>query len=112
MASSQPVKPVKIEPDQVYLQISYTSSEPPSSLRLNQHANADGPEAKYLGPVGELTGEGIYQVQSTHGSPTKRDDASWVQNQKSFVDQVRRAQGVKGVTVVGPPRARQKRDEF
>ncbi|WWC72061.1 uncharacterized protein I206_106021 [Kwoniella pini CBS 10737] len=106
MTSSTPVKPIKMEPEQIYLQISYSTSQPPSEM------NKNGLEARYLGPVGELTGEGIYQVKSIKGIPTKRNDDTWKSNQDEFVNQLKKKEGVTGVNVIGQLKTRHKRDEF
>ncbi|WWC94929.1 hypothetical protein V866_001781 [Kwoniella sp. B9012] len=107
MASSSraPVKPIKLEPDQVYIHVSYSSPEPPSAISLNNV------EVKYLGPIGELSGEGIYQIQS-HGQPVKRNDESWQSSQKDLIERVKRSDGVKSVKVMDEPKQRTKRDEF
>ncbi|OCF77353.1 hypothetical protein I204_01341 [Kwoniella mangroviensis CBS 8886] len=107
MASSSkaPVKPIKLEPDQVYIHVSYSSTEPPSAVSLNNV------EAKYLGPIGELSGEGIYQIQS-HGQPVKRNDENWQNSQKDLLERVTRSEGVKSVKVMDEPKQRAKRDEF
>ncbi|WVW86216.1 hypothetical protein I302_108258 [Kwoniella bestiolae CBS 10118] len=103
-SSKAPIKPIKQEPNQVYLHVSYSSPDPPT---LPQN----GLEAKYLGPIGELSGEGIYQIQSG-GQPVKRDDQSWQNTQKDLLESVKRSEGVKSVKVLDEPRQRVKRDEF
>ncbi|WVR07637.1 hypothetical protein IAU60_004679 [Kwoniella sp. DSM 27419] len=103
-AATAPVKPVKLEPDHVYLQVSYASAQPPS-------LHHDSLDARYVGPIGELKGEGIYQVVQKDGAPVKRSE-SWHSAEKGLVDQVRRSDGVKAVKVMPELKQRQKRDEF
>ncbi|WWC91752.1 uncharacterized protein L201_006699 [Kwoniella dendrophila CBS 6074] len=106
MASKQPVKPIKLEPNQVYLHVSYSSTEPPTKV------TQDGLQAKFLGQIGELQGEGIYQIQSSQGIPVKRDEESWTNKQNDFVDMMKRNEGIDNVKIMDEPKQRGKRDEF
>ncbi|WVR00142.1 hypothetical protein IAU59_007284 [Kwoniella sp. CBS 9459] len=112
--SRAPVKPIKFEPNHIYLQVSFkpfdsSSNTPPPPSNI-AHSSLS---ANYLGPVGELNGEGIYQVvQTTDGSAVKRDTTQWIGNERDIVDAVKRSQGVKEVKVMPELKQRAKRDEF
>lgn len=105
--SKVPNKPPKIEPSHVYLQISHSPSQIPST-------SLDNPpwRLKYVGQVGELEGEGIFEVVQIDGQPVKKDENVWTQKEKILLEKVKNAVGVKSVTVLPEVRQRSKREEF
>lgn len=105
--SKAPNKPPKIEPSHVYLQISHSPSQIPST-------SLDNPpwRLKYVGQVGELEGEGIFEVVQIDGQPVKKDENVWTQKEKVLLEKVKNAVGVKSVTVLPEVRQRSKREEF
>ncbi|WVF72951.1 hypothetical protein IAT40_007769 [Kwoniella sp. CBS 6097] len=112
--SRAPVKPIKFEPNHLYLQVSFDPSTNPSQ-QLPANIAHSSLSAKYLGPVGELKGEGIYQVvQANDGSAVKRDNTGlWSsEKEKEVVEVVKRSVGIKGVKVMPELKQRAKRDEF
>ncbi|OCF44667.1 hypothetical protein I317_01554 [Kwoniella heveanensis CBS 569] len=109
-----PVKPIKFEPNHIYLQVSFDpSSSSPSKPAPPTNIVHSSLSAKYLGPVGELKGEGIYQVvQADDGSAVRRDALTWSEKEKEVVAAVKKSEGVKGVKVMPELKQRAKRDEF
>lgn len=105
--SKVPNKPPKIEPSHIYLQISHLPSQIPSTA-------LDNPpwQLKYVGQVGELEGEGIFEVVNSDGQPVKRDESLWIQGQKALVEKVKDAQGVKSVKILPEVKQRTKREEY
>ncbi|WWD19679.1 hypothetical protein CI109_104141 [Kwoniella shandongensis] len=109
VSTQTPVKPPKLEPEHVYLQISYASSEPPSSLP----GGASSPiQLKYVGPVGELKGEGIFEVITRDGGVVKRGEDIWQRGEKDVLQEVKKVEGVRSVKVMPELKQRAKRNEF
>ncbi|KAK8853262.1 hypothetical protein IAR55_003964 [Kwoniella newhampshirensis] len=104
-----PVKPPKLEPDHVYLQISYTSPDPLTTPLLQP---ASAVQVKYVGPVGELKGEGIFQVMTRDGGIVKRGEDLWQRGEQDVVQQIKKVDGVKTVKVIPELKRRAKRDEI
>lgn len=98
--------PTTLLPDRTYLAIS--SSLDPESLS----ASLQGLPVKlqYRGPVGELEGEHIFEVEGSGGAiaPTSEE---WTKRSEDVVQNVKRAQGVTGVKAL-VAKQRTKRDEF
>ncbi|OCF38077.1 hypothetical protein I316_00301 [Kwoniella heveanensis BCC8398] len=108
-----PVKPIKFEPNHIYLQVSFNPSSSSSNPVPPTNIVHSSLSAKYLGPVGELKGEGIYQVvQADDGSAVRRDALTWSEKEKEVVAAVKKSEGVKGVKVMPELKQRAKRDEF
>nr|ODN91727.1 hypothetical protein L203_00978 [Cryptococcus depauperatus CBS 7841] len=104
---STPKKPIALESSHVYLQITYSFSQPPSTSVNNPMY-----QVKYLGQVGELEDVGIFEVINLDGQPIKRSDERWAQEQDKLLDEVKMIDGVKGVLVMPQVKQRAKRDEF
>ncbi len=97
---SGPAKPPKLEPGHSYVHV--TSHFTPDAITNAISANPQY-RLKYVGPVGELKGEHIFEVQDT-GGPIERAE-------KPVLDSIRQVEGVKGVKVV-ELKQRAKREEF
>ncbi|WRT70180.1 uncharacterized protein IL334_007174 [Kwoniella shivajii] len=105
-ANQAPVKPISINPEETYIQISYTTSEPPKLAY-------QGVELEYKGPVGELKGEGIFQVlHQDNASPVKRSEELWLNKKDGLVKELKGLNGVTGVNAMGELKMRSKREEF
>lgn len=91
-------KPLRLLPDRTYIHV--TASNPPTSETQLPTPSTGGESVtiKYLGPVGELQGEHVYEVQhATSGQPLSRDDAQAVQ---AVTQAVKALDGVKGCKVL------------
>ena len=99
-----PQKPVHIQPGLSYVHISTSKSPLDISSAL-----ASNPEYKlhYLGPVGELEGEHIFEVQNAQSEVVRRDQLG----EKEVLHIVKAVDGVKGAKVL-ETKQRAKRDEF
>ncbi|WVQ74216.1 hypothetical protein IAR50_003810 [Cryptococcus sp. DSM 104548] len=102
-----PNKPLHLDPSQIYIQVSHSVSPPPP----NSISHA-GHQLRYVGQIGELEGEGVWQVVRPDGQPVKRGEEYWVKGEKSILEQVRQVEGVKGAEVMPGMKQRAKRSEF
>ncbi|ORY33420.1 hypothetical protein BCR39DRAFT_586489 [Naematelia encephala] len=97
MTTTQPAKPLHLDPENTYIQITTSPTHDPTAL------NISGPSRlQYLGPVGELKGEHIFQLQTSDGAPVKRAtiEAGEAELGKRAVEAVRAVQGVKGAKIM------------
>ena len=98
-------KPPTLLPDRAYIHVS--TSKPPESIAQSMSAHPEW-NIHYLGPVGELQGEHLFEVrQAGQSSVVER---STVQD-GDVVSAVKEATGEKGVKMV-EMKQRAKRDEF
>ncbi|TYJ54226.1 hypothetical protein B9479_005152 [Cryptococcus floricola] len=104
---SAPNKPLQLDPSQIYLQVSHSVSQPPPNP-----ITKTGHQLRYVGQVGELEGEGVWQVIRPDGQVVKRGEEDWTKGEKSVVEEVKKLQGVKGVKVMPEVKQRPKRSEF
>ncbi|RSH91903.1 hypothetical protein EHS25_009273 [Saitozyma podzolica] len=109
-------KPPALDPSNTYIHI--TSPSSPSSLSsLLSSALSALPDAgsragtlRYVGPVGELKGEHIFEVVGPDG-PVRTDSPLWKESQGGIMGSIKSAEGVKGAKVM-EMRQRAKRDEL
>jgi hypothetical protein len=105
-----------LDPSNTYIHI--TSPSSPSSLSslltsaLSALPNAGGTGGtlRYIGPVGELKDEHIFEVVGPDG-PVRRDSPLWKESQGGIMGSIKAAEGVKGAKVM-EMRQRAKRDEL
>ena len=102
-AASKPAKPPTLVPGHSYLHI--TSSHPPQRI-VDGSRPPDGLELAYVGPVGELDGEHIFEVKRSGGGVVPRGELP-----SAVVDALKAVEGVKGAKVL-EVKQRAKRDEF
>ena len=96
--------PPTVLPGKAYLHVS--TSKDPSSIASSMSNHAQW-NLHYIGPVGELSGEHLFEVQQPSGAVLER---SAVQ-ERDLVQTVKDATGVKGVKLV-EMKQRAKRDEL
>ena len=97
------VAPPVLQPGLSYLHI--TSSNDPQAI-TQSFATDSNFKISYLGPVGELKGEYIFQVEHAAGGTVKRDELP-----SDIVASVKSVDGVRGAKVL-ETKQRAKRDEF
>jgi len=96
-----PAKPPKLEDDHTYIHI--TSHSDASSLQnaISSHVGLQAIQPVYLGPVGELKGEYIFELKHAGGEePVKRSGEFWMENQVGLVKELKSLQGVKGAKLM------------
>ncbi|KAK1921955.1 hypothetical protein DB88DRAFT_375357 [Papiliotrema laurentii] len=96
-------KPVAMQPGLAYIHV--TSAQPPSTITSALSAHSQY-HLEYLGPVGELEGEHIFQVQRPDGGVVPRSELP-----EDVLSAIKTVQGVKGAKVL-ETKQRAKRDEF
>jgi hypothetical protein len=104
---AQPARPPTLLPSHLYVHVTSPSPTPPTISSLPFYPDL---AVQYVGPVGELKGEYIYEVTAA-GEAVKRDGELW---RKDGVEVIRALKGVDGVKRVEVMEVRQraKRDEF
>ncbi|GFZ48755.1 hypothetical protein JCM24511_06504 [Saitozyma sp. JCM 24511] len=115
-APGAPAKPPALDPSNTYIHI--TSPSSPSSLSslltsalsALPSAGGSGSTLRYIGPVGELRGEHIFEVVGPDG-PVRRDSPFWRESQGGIMGSIKAAEGVKGAKVM-EMKQRAKRDEL
>jgi hypothetical protein len=100
---SRPAKPLTLLPGHSYIHI--TSPHPPQRL-VEGSRPPDGLEISYVGPVGELDGEHIFEVKRPGGQVVPRGELP-----NGVVGALKAVEGVKGAKVL-EVKQRAKRDEF
>jgi len=103
--STQAKIPPALQPGLSYIHI--TSPQPPDQIQA-AIPKKDW-EIKYLGPVGELDGEHIFEVRKPSGEVVKRDELA--EGAGGVVSVLKGVQGVKAVKVL-ETKQRAKRSEF
>jgi hypothetical protein len=103
IAASKPAKPPALLPGHSYIHI--TSSQAPQRI-VDGSRPPDGLAITYVGPVGELDGEHIFEVTHAGGGVVPRGELP-----SGVVDALKAVQGVKGAKVM-EVKQRAKRDEF
>jgi hypothetical protein len=107
---SAPAKPLSLNPQTAYIHI--TSSQSPSTLAQAFDQRNSQYKLQYLGPVGELQGEHVFEVrQAGSGSILERGSALWKEGEIGILSAVKGVEGVKGAKVLDV-KQRTKRDEF
>ena len=98
-----PVKPVKLESGHTYVHV--TSAQSPNAIMSS--ANAAGiSQLKYVGPIGELDGEHIFEIIAGLGDLKSAERA-----EKPTLEAIKRIEGVKAVKSL-EVKQRAKRGEF
>lgn len=97
--------PPTLYPDRTYIAVS--SRLDPETLSAG--LNLPDMQLTYRGPVGELDGEHIFEVE--RNGPIAPDSPQWLEKRDSVVAGVKRAHGVTGVLPLGM-RQREKRVEL
>lgn len=103
LAMASPAKPLNLQPGLSYIHV--TSSQPPQAIQ--DALSHDQIKLKYLGPVGELEGEHVFEVRSPNG----QDVLPRGELPTDLVGAVKGIQGVKGAKVL-ETKQRAKREEF
>jgi hypothetical protein len=107
---SAPAKPLDLDPDTAYIHI--TSSQPASSLSQTFASQSSAYRLHYVGPVGELKGEHVFEVRQAKGlHAVKRDSETWTHSQQDIIGAAKAVDGVSGVKVL-ETKQRVKRSEF
>lgn len=94
---AQPQKPPNLDPNHVYIHI--TSPSSPSTISDSLGAAHGDSSIRYVGPVGELSGEHIFEVQH-QGAPLKRDIGGGAGVGSQVVAALKGVDGVKGAKVL------------
>ncbi|WVQ84649.1 hypothetical protein IAT38_006804 [Cryptococcus sp. DSM 104549] len=106
--SNAPAKPLQLDPSKIYLHITHSPPQIPPSTVSHSSCNLN-----YIGQVGELEGEGIFEVvKRDGGGAVRRGEDLWRNGEKGLLEEVKQLEGVKGVKVVPEMKQRAKRDEF
>lgn len=92
---SAPAKPIPRDSSLVYI----TVSSPLSPDEITRGAAEKEANINYIGPVGELKGEHIFQVVAKDG-PMKRDSPTWQETRTNILDGVRGVEGVWSATIM------------
>jgi len=99
---STPVQPPKLEPGRAYVHVSSHSSPDSISNALEATSHC---RLQYIGPVGELKGEHIFEVKQADGQgPIERTE-------QSILGAIKAVPGVKTVKTM-EVKQRAKRDEL
>jgi hypothetical protein len=107
---STPAKPVTLNPQLTYLHV--TSPQPHSVLSETFSVKHPDYRLHYVGPVGELKGEHIFEVhQAQKAGAVERDSMEWKNGGQEVLQAIKAVEGVKGVKVL-EVKQRAKRDEF
>ena len=101
---AQPNRPPVIDPGLANIHI--TSNLPPSTIASGLSAHSEY-RLQYIGPVGELQGEYIFQVKTPNNVDVKRSDLQ----DRPLLKALKGIDGVKGAKVL-ESKQRPKRDEF
>ena len=110
MADTAPSPPSHLLPDHTYLHI--TSPPQTQPQQITQSLISSSVQLKYVGMVGELQGEHIYEVTRAGTSESVRRDGSfWLEVKDGVLGGLKGVQGVKAVKVMDT-KQRVKRDEF
>lgn len=104
-----PAKPPNLDPNHVYIHV--TSSESPSDIAASLRPSTPGNSVRYIGPVGELAGEHIFELHRD-GSPLKRAVAGSVSVGQGMVQDLKGVQGVKGAKVLEVKQRAKRGGEF
>lgn len=92
---AQPRRPPNLDPNHIYIHI--TSPSSPSTI---SSAFISGDQSlSYVGPVGELQGEHIFEVQR-QGQAVKRDQQGSGEAGSTVVSALKEVEGVKGAKVL------------
>jgi len=92
-----PIKPVARDPDSVYIHI--TSASTPSQIELD--AETRDVQLRYVGPVGELKGEHIFELCDGERRPVKKSEGiKWKPCQDSAVSALKMVEGVQSAKVL------------
>ncbi|KAK4685522.1 hypothetical protein P7C73_g4623, partial [Tremellales sp. Uapishka_1] len=105
---AQPAKPPTLLPDHTYIHVSSSSSPPALAEKLT---TTQPIQVRYIGPVGELKGEHIFELVGESQTPLKRDSTFWTREGESLLRDLKRVEGVKKVEVM-EVRQRAKRGEL
>ena len=104
-----PVRPPKLDPDVAYVHIS--SLSPPSDITDAIRTKGQC-HLSYIGPIGELKGEHIFEVRHRdRDRPLQRSSVEWAKDEKSVLEAVKGVEGVKGAKMLDV-KQRAKRNEF
>lgn len=103
--SAQAKIPLALQPGLSYIHI--TSKQSPQQIQASV-PNKDW-EINYLGPVGELEGEHIFEVRRPSGEVVKREELA--EGPGGVVDVLKGISGVKGAKLL-ETKQRAKRTEF
>lgn len=103
LSMSAALKPPKLEPGHSYVHVTSPSGPDAiaNALQADQHCRL-----RYVGPVGELKGEHIFEVQHPDGTGRPMERA-----EQPILEAINRVEAVKGVKVM-EVKLRAKRDEF
>lgn len=93
-----PARPPTLHPEHTYVHV--TSPQPPASLsNAITPGLSGGTQLRYVGPVGELDGEHIFEVMRSN-QPLKRDTPDWTAVKDGLVKEVKAADGVKAAKIL------------
>jgi hypothetical protein len=105
---AQPQKPPNLDPNHVYIHI--TSPASPSTIASSLKTSEDG-GIRYVGPVGELSGEHIFEVLQK-GGPVKRDVGGAEAVGSGVVAALKGQEGVKGAKILEVKQRAKRGGEF
>ena len=103
--STQAKIPPAMQPGLSYIHV--TSQQSPQDISAS--VTSGDWNLNYLGPVGELDGEHIFEVRKSTGEVMKRDELA--EGAGGVLDVVKGVQGVRGVKLL-ETKQRAKRNEF
>jgi hypothetical protein len=104
---AQPQKPPALDPNHIYIHI--TSPSSPSAISDSFSTTGDR-SLRYIGPVGELSGEHIFEVHQS-GGPVKRDAAAGGVG-AGVVSALKELEGVRGAKVLEVKQRAKRGGEF